>query len=58
MKNHHIIVSGGSGFLGKPVCEFLINMGFEVTDISLKKTAIPGCQSIQADISKMEEVES
>jgi threonine 3-dehydrogenase len=58
MSQERILVTGGSGFLGKPVCEFLINMGFQVTDISLKKTAIPSCHSIQADISKMDELES
>jgi threonine 3-dehydrogenase len=57
MSQKSILVTGGSGFLGKPVCEYLIKQGFEVMDISLKNTAIPGCQSIQVDISKMDELE-
>lgn len=51
------LVTGGSGFLGKPVCEFLIEQGYTVVDISLETIPIQGCQSFQADISRMEELE-
>ena len=57
IKNKTFLVTGGSGFLGKLVCEYLIKQGYKVVDISLKTIPIQGCQSIQADISRLEELE-
>lgn len=57
MKNKVFLITGGSGFLGKPVCEFLIKQGYIVVDISLETIPIQGCQSIQADISQLDELE-
>jgi nucleoside-diphosphate-sugar epimerase len=51
------LVTGGSGFLGKPVCEFLFRQGYNVVDISLETIPIQGCQSFQVDISRLEELQ-
>ncbi len=51
------LVTGGSGFLGKPVCEYLIRQGHTVLDVSLETIPIQGCQSFQADISRLVELE-
>jgi nucleoside-diphosphate-sugar epimerase len=57
LKNNIFLVTGGSGFLGRPVCEDLIKQGHTVLDISLETIPIQGCQSFQADISRLEELE-
>lgn len=51
------LVTGGSGFLGKPVCEVLIQQGHTALDISLQTIPMQGCQSFQVDISRLEELE-
>lgn len=57
MDKDAILVTGGSGFLGKEICHQLKGVGFEVVDISIDPEPRDGIKSIQADISHFESLE-
>jgi nucleoside-diphosphate-sugar epimerase len=52
-----ILVTGGSGFLGRQVCEQLTNQGHSVLDASLNPIQTPAYASRLVDISQAAELE-
>jgi len=53
-----ILITGGSGFLGRQVCEQLTNEGHPVLNASLNPGQITGYPSQQVDIAQAAELES
>jgi len=57
MAKDAILVTGGSGFLGKEICHQLKGFGYEVVDISIDPEPRDGITTIRADISHFEPLE-
>ncbi len=54
-----ILVTGGSGFLGKSICQKLLSLGYQVTSLSRKPSSYLsslGIPSLLCDITKREEL--
>lgn len=58
MKNKSILVSGGSGFLGKPICDYLVEHNYQVIDISREPILNCAYSSYQIDIRHKDELEA
>lgn len=52
-----LLVTGGSGFLGKSVCEYLVEYGHQIIDISLEPIPHSRFSSHRIDISRMNDLE-
>ena len=46
-----VLVTGGSGLVGRPVCRRLVQLGIDVVSISLESEKIEGCTSLSGDIT-------
>lgn len=46
-----IFVTGGSGYIGKHVCQYLVNAGYSVLNIDKNKSDMPGVTLCQMDFS-------
>ena len=46
-----ILVTGGSGQVGRPVCRRLVQLGMDVVSVSLESEKIEGCTSLSGDIT-------
>lgn len=58
IKRKTIIISGGSSGIGKNICQFLINRGYDVINLDIKKTKSvhKNLKYIKLDISKHKEI--
>ena len=46
-----VLVTGGSGLVGRPVCRKLVQLGMDVVSVSLDSEKIKGCTSLSGDIT-------
>lgn len=52
----HVLVTGGSGFIGRSITDLCLSKGWNVTTFDIKKRAIKGVTSNKGDIKNIEEI--
>ena len=55
-KNKNVLVTGGTGMIGRPLCEMLISFGANVTVASLddESSALNGTKFLKLDLRSFE----
>ena len=55
-KNKNVLVTGGTGMIGRPLCKMLVSLGANVTIASLddKSSAIDGTEFLKLDLRSLE----
>jgi short-subunit dehydrogenase len=51
LRGEHLVVTGGSGGIGAPLCHRLVDAGADVTILSRSQPAVDGCEWHPADLS-------
>lgn len=52
-----VLITGGSGFIGKSTAEVLQNHGLQVRVYDLLPSTLPGVESVQGDVLVFEQLE-
>lgn len=54
MPNHHVLITGGTGLIGKPLTEALLAKGYQVSHLSRKPGKNPKVKTFLWDVSKQQ----